>query len=123
MRTALLSKAELHWLAGWLEGEGSFCAPPPSDPRRPRIVAQARDEDVVAEAGRLLRVKPYYENSERIKAHGWSPMWRLLLQGGRAEELMEALKPVMGARRTAQIDSALDAARRAQRLKERRTAA
>jgi hypothetical protein len=32
-----ISQAELHWLAGWLEGEGSFMAPAPSDPRRPRI--------------------------------------------------------------------------------------
>jgi helix-turn-helix resolvase-like protein len=42
-----MSPQELHWLAGWLEGEGSFMAPPPSKPRCPRISAQARDQDVV----------------------------------------------------------------------------
>lgn len=33
-----ISAAELYWLAGWLEGEGSFVRPPPSDPKRPRIL-------------------------------------------------------------------------------------
>ena len=46
-----VSLAEFYWLAGWLEGEGSFLAPPPSDPRRPRISAQARDQDVVVKVG------------------------------------------------------------------------
>jgi hypothetical protein len=41
-----ISPGEFHWLAGWLEGEGSFLAPPPSDPRRPRISATTRDQDV-----------------------------------------------------------------------------
>ncbi len=38
---------ELHWLAGLLEGEGSFMVGPPSDPRRPAIAVQMTDEDVM----------------------------------------------------------------------------
>src|SRR3954451_12384658 len=29
-----MSRGELYWLVGWLEGEGCFLAPPPSSPRR-----------------------------------------------------------------------------------------
>jgi peroxiredoxin len=53
-----VSRVEFFWLAGWLEGEGSFMAPAPSDPRRTRISAQAKDRDVVVEACRLCRVAP-----------------------------------------------------------------
>ena len=37
-----LDELEIYWLAGWLEGEGSFLAPPPSDPRRPRVARMQR---------------------------------------------------------------------------------
>lgn len=67
-----MSPWEIHWLAGWLEGEGSFLAPPPSDPGRPRISGVTKDRDVAIEVARLLRVKPCHDNSERIRSHGWS---------------------------------------------------
>lgn len=38
---------DLLWLAGYLEGEGSFTSPTPSAPNRPRIQVAATDEDVV----------------------------------------------------------------------------
>ena len=119
-----ISHEEFPWLAGWLEGEGSFMAPSPSDPRRPRISAQARDQDVVAEVARLCRVTPSHDRSERILARGWSPTWRILVRGTRAITLMLALKPAMGVRRKSQILAALRAAERAgnQTLLEAKTA-
>lgn len=102
-----ISPAEFYWLTGWLEGEGSFLAPPPSDPRRPRISAQAKDQDVVAEAARLCRVTPSHDRSKRILAKGWSPTWKVLVRGARAITFMLALKPGLGARRRKQIESAL----------------
>jgi hypothetical protein len=102
-------KAELCWLAGWLEGEGSFLAPPPSDPRRPRISAQSKDKDVVAEASRLCGVTPSRHNPERARLRGWSPTWRLLLRGTRAVLLMQSLNPLLGIRRQRQVESALSA--------------
>jgi hypothetical protein len=107
-----MSSEEFHWLAGWLEGEGSFQAPPPSDPRRPRISATTRDQDVAVEAARLCRVTPSHDCSRRILDHGWSPTWRVLLRGTRAIALMQALEPIMGARRRGQTLSALRAAKR-----------
>jgi hypothetical protein len=101
-----MSSAELHWLAGWLEGEGSFQSPPPSKPACPRISAQARDRDVVAEAGRLLQIKPTFEKARR---EHWSPIWRVLLQGRRAIASMLSLEPLMGKRRREQIQDAIAA--------------
>jgi hypothetical protein len=106
-----MSPGEFYWLAGWLEGEGSFLAPPPSDPRRPRISGKTRDRDVAFEVARLFRVRPSHENSERIRAHGWSPTWRVLLRGTRAIALMTALESIVGARRKGQIRAALDMTR------------
>jgi hypothetical protein len=103
------SLPEFLWLAGWLEGEGSFVAPPPSDPGRPRIWGQTRDRDVVGEAGRLLEIKPLSHIDPRNP--NWSRTWRVLKQGRRATVLMEALRPLMGQRRRYQIDRALRATR------------
>jgi hypothetical protein len=106
-----LNWKELYWLAGWLEGEGSFTAPPPSSPRRPRIQAVCSDKDVISEVSRLLRVKA---REERRRSPDRVPLWRVLLTGGRAMTLMQAIRPVMGSRRQHQIDRAIDAALKAQ---------
>ena len=98
------------WLAGWLEGEGSFVAPPPSDPRRPRIVGSTRDRDVIDRVGRLLRIKPQSKYDLRAEERGWSPTYTVLKQGGGAVMLMLEVAPIMGRRRSGQITAALDAA-------------
>jgi hypothetical protein len=105
-----LNWKELYWLAGWLEAEGSFCKPPPSNPRRPRIHGGSADADVIREVARLLGVTPTLDSNRRPNR---SPYWRVLLRGGRAIFLMQAIRPVMGTRRTDQIDAALSSARHA----------
>lgn len=108
-----LNWKELYWLAGWLEGEGSFVAPPPSSPRGPRIHVNCCDRDVVFEVARLLRVKPREMQDPRGLERGWSASWRALLTGGRAITLMQAIRPVMGIRRQQQIDQATEKAKAA----------
>ncbi len=105
-----LTWAELYWLAGWLEGEGSFVRPPPSSPRGPRIHGSSCDRDVIQEVARLLRVKPRIDRKRREQ---WTPIWRVMLAGGRAITLMQALQPTMGKRRRGQIRSSIAAAERA----------
>jgi hypothetical protein len=114
-----MSPAELHWLAGWLEGEGSFLAPPPSNLGRPRISGRARDKDVVSEVGRLLRIKPIFDRSNHLRNPEWSAMWRVLLQGRRAAALMLAVEPLMGLRRQEKIRTALTLAAAQQAEKSR----
>jgi hypothetical protein len=100
---------ELHWLAGWLEGEGSFLAPPPSAPKLPRISGHSKDLDVLEEIGCLLRIKPTFDRSH-ARHPGWSPTWRVLKKGTRAILLMRTVEPLMGERRKAQIQRAVAAA-------------
>ncbi len=105
-----LTWAELYWLAGWLEGEGSFVRPPPSSPRGPRIVGQCRDIDVIEEVGRLVKVKPVRSGGQRAKEKGWSQCWRITRAGGRAVTIMQSIRGIMGQRRQEQIDAAIQAA-------------
>jgi hypothetical protein len=48
-----LPSNELHWLAGLLEGEGTFMTGPPSSPRLPVIAVNMTDHDVMARLGRI----------------------------------------------------------------------
>lgn len=48
---------ELHWLAGLLEGEGSFMAGPPSSPGLPVLAVNMTDHDVMARLGRIFNRK------------------------------------------------------------------
>jgi hypothetical protein len=105
-----MSSTELHWLAGWLEGEGSFLAPPPSKPGLPRISGRARDKDVVKKVGKLLEVKPVVDRSSQRRNPSWSTLWSVLVQGKRAVTLMLALEPLMSHRRLGQIRRAVTCA-------------
>jgi len=107
------STPELYWLAGWLEGEGSFLAPPPSDPRRPRIVGQCRDPDVIDEVARLFGVAPTKRRDPRGVEKGWSLLFEALARGHRAATFMRTLAPVLGTRRRAQTERALGLSRAA----------
>lgn len=111
-----LTWSELYWLAGWLEGEGSFLAPPPSRRTSPRIIGQATDKSVVQEVGRLLRVKAQFTHSSRDFERGWAPTWRVSKQGREAIILMEAMAPAMGIRRRTQIETAVGLAMEAARF-------
>jgi hypothetical protein len=98
---------ELTWLAGWLEGECSFLAPPPSDRRRPRIQAQSVDRDVIDRVAALFGVTPTVRVDPRGLKRGWSPMFEALARGVRATEVMMAIEPLMGLRRRTQIQRAV----------------
>ena len=102
-----LAPADLAWLAGWLEGEGSFLAPPPSSPRRPRVSSGTVDKDVAEKAGSLVGVTPQFYFPARARRQGWSPLWRLLVAGSKARALMRAVFNLCGERRRKQIQRAL----------------
>lgn len=102
-----MTDADLHWLAGLLEGEGSFMlASSKKADRRyfyPRIVVNMTDLDVMERAAHLLGCKlqalPLMPGRKQAyRAQRW---------GSAAAKLMLELRPLMGERRRRQIDRAL----------------
>jgi hypothetical protein len=94
----------LYWLAGILEGEGTFMSGPPSRPNAPVVRISMTDRDVVERSAALLdrAVTPVRAR----KAH-YKPPFITQLRGTDAVDLMLAVRPVLGPERTAQIDRVL----------------
>jgi hypothetical protein len=92
---------DLHWLAGLLEGEGSFgfsCTP---------VIQMAMtDRDIVARAhavcGPAARL-----NGPYMPKGGKHPIWRLAVHGRTGAGLMMTLWSLLGTRRREQIRAAL----------------
>jgi len=95
-------------LAGYLEGEGSFCKGPPSGPDLPYIQVSSVDEDVIAKVAKLFCVSYHKISEKRSIQNGWKVPYATRIRGKRAVELMIVLKPLMGNRRQEQITIALD---------------
>lgn len=99
-----MSPEELCWLAGWLEGEGTFYFT--KSKSSPTVIVQvfSIDYDVIERAALLMGAKIY-----SIKPRGHSQGgFRANLESGPAADLMEKLLPLMGIRRKAQIKLALE---------------
>ncbi|QDF14205.1 LAGLIDADG endonuclease [Microbacterium phage GardenState] len=94
------SHDDLLWLAGLLEGEGAFDA---HRGRYPRIRLQMTDRDVVERVAKLLGTTVRLS----LKRAPASATWNAELSGDRAAEIMAALLPYMGARRSARIAEVL----------------
>ncbi len=108
MEIAEISENQLYWLAGILEGEGSFLKGPPSAPNRPVISMLSTDEDVIAKVASLMNVSYWGRLSEEFERNGWKKPYAVHLRGSRAVELMLILKPLMGTRRQQQIEKAIE---------------
>ena len=102
-----MSDHEFYWLAGLLEGEGSFLPGPPSAPNSVRITLTMTDADVVARVAALWGVSYHEVRRELCHAMGWKPNFYTHLRGRPAVEMMRRLLPLMGARRQGQIERAL----------------
>lgn len=100
----IVHRSDLLWLAGLMEGEGSFLKASPSAPNSPRMSVNMTDRDVIERVAALFcasvtlhrRQKPHHKDS-----------YFTFLKGTRAVILMRKLKPLMGIRRQRQIDGAL----------------
>src|SRR5947207_5705193 len=100
---------DIDWLAGLLEGEGSFCCNVTSSPNGvPIIQLHMTDRDVVEHAGRLLQA-----NLQRPRPHPTQKTaYRVAVQGSRAISWMMTLWTLLGQRRRAQIEEVLKKWRR-----------
>ena len=98
------SSHDLYWLAGLLEGEGSFLPGSPSAPHRPTIQLEMIDEDVMARVGRLVGPKVITCKARRPE---WSASYAIRIRGAEAVAWMRALRPLLGRRRQVQVERAL----------------
>jgi LAGLIDADG-like domain len=88
---------ERAWLAGLLEGEGSFgCG------QRHTVLVRLTmtDQDVVERVARMLGASVRREEPAK---DNWAPTWHFEIYGRRAMGIAEDLEPLMGQRRRAQI--------------------
>ena len=97
------TRVDLLWLAGLLEGEGTFDA---HRGKYPRIRLAMTDRDVVGRAATLMG------STIRLSLHPApvQPTWHTEISGARAAEIMRAILPFMGSRRSGRIAQALGAA-------------
>jgi hypothetical protein len=99
-----IDEKNLRWLAGLLEGEGTFLAGPPSAPRSPAIQFWMTDRDVVERAASMLEAGVM---KVRPRKKHWKMTYAVRVRGPRAVVWMKRLRPLMGERRRAQIDRAI----------------
>lgn len=95
-----MNRDDLLWLAGLLEGEGSF------DLHRgkyPRVRVGMSDRDVVGRAATLLGARVRLS----LKPAPNAAMWHAEVSGAKAAEIMRQILPHMGARRSAKIAAIL----------------
>lgn len=94
------SRDDVLWLAGLLEGEGTF------DSHRgkyPRIRLAMTDRDIVGRAASLMDTKI------RLSLHTApaKPTWHAEVSGDRAAQIMGEILPFMGSRRSGKIAEVL----------------
>lgn len=99
------SETELYWLAGLLEGEGTFLTGSPQRPNQSIVKLWMTDEDIVARVADIWG-KNYcrFDRNDGIRKIAYSTF----IQSARAVEWMQKLRPLMGERRQAQIDRAIN---------------
>lgn len=98
---------QLHWIAGLLEGEGSFIAMQTKGRWYPSVQCAMKDEDIIRKLHRLTGEvgRVTMEPSQRPE---WLPLFRWRMQRQRpCLEWMYMLHPLMGRRRQEQIEVAV----------------
>lgn len=88
------------WLAGLLEGEGTFDA---HRGKYPRIRLAMTDRDIVGRAATLMGSRIRLS----LKREPAAPTWHAELSGPRAAAIMAELLPYMGTRRSGRIAEVL----------------
>lgn len=101
-----LQEKELYWLAGILEGEGSFI---PQREKYPcQISIQMSDEDIIAKIANIFNVSYHSYYPQKSIDKGWKKVYSTTLRGFKSIELMRKLQPLMGIRRSNKIQECID---------------
>ena len=97
---------DIAWLAGLLEGEGSFSRTYAGGRGYPVIAVKMCSEDVTRRAAAVFGTTNVHPVPPRDPS--WRMTHRAAVGGAAAAEWMQRLRPLMSARRQAAIDVALD---------------
>ncbi len=90
----MIAISDIHWIAGFLEGEGSFTMSPGL-----RVSAQQKDPETLYRLSRILGGKVWKVSTR--DCYGWS------ITGSRAASISLMLYSLMSERRKGQIQEAL----------------
>lgn len=102
-----MDRKDLYWLAGLLEGEGSFQKPMPSEPKYPRLTLSMNDLDIVTKVATFFGRKYIYTRKRKLSHH--KDTYSTMTKGKRAIQFMWDLYPLLGERRKQQIENAIGA--------------
>jgi hypothetical protein len=116
-RELVLSTSQVAWLAGLLEGEGTFPKATPAMPRRPRVGLVMTDRDIIERVCDLWGTRLY---ANTVKDERYKPVFRSELVGGSAVSLMLLLRPHMSVRRQRQIDASMATYQPLRQIKHKR---
>lgn len=101
-----MNEIDLAWLAGLLEGEGSFFMQRNTQPsgvyRYPFITVNMTDRDVIERVAEIFD-STVYEFKQIYGTSSKKQAYRTQINGSRAAELMRLLLPYMGVRRSEKI--------------------
>ena len=97
---------EVAWLAGLLEGEGTFSRTHADGHAYPVLAVKMCSQDVVLRAAAALGTTNVHEAQPRDAS--WRITYRASISGAAAADWMQRLRPLMGERRRSAIDLALD---------------
>lgn len=105
-----MNDADVIWLAGLLEGEGSFGVINFGNGSRgygsAAISLNMKDRDVVERAAALMEATSIHEAKPK-KAH-WSTTYQFKITGKKAIRIMQLILPYMGKRRSEAIMDCID---------------
>jgi hypothetical protein len=97
---------DFFWLAGLLEGEGTFTATRTDGHDYPVLKVEMVSEDVVSRAAHLLAARGV--TRQKPEREDWSPTYLTGVNGSSAAAWMQRLRSHMGHRRGEAIDAALE---------------
>lgn len=105
----MVTKIQIAWLAGILEGEGCFTMNGSAHNKQPIILMQSTDKDVVVRVANILGGQGYVIGKQRVGiTFGKKIMYRYAVSSSLAIYWMRILLEYMGERRQDQIKYMLD---------------
>lgn len=97
MKIITVSKSDLMWLAGLIEGDGCFHL---TKSGKPAVAVEMTDKDVIERVGKIWNAEVYC--CEPKRKH-YKPSYRSSVFSNKAKAFMIALKPYMSSRRQSKI--------------------